>query len=137
MRLVSRLRSSQLAGAAGLFGAALLLAPPPADADRDDWDDRGHHGHYERGPRHHRHHHEHGEWCAPRRAPRYAYYDGPVWYGPPPRAHHARYYCEPCSHWYDDEESFHYHVYHHHHVPPGVLPLVIMATVFGAVFGGY
>jgi hypothetical protein len=118
-----------------------LLAPPPAFAGRD-WDDdddrhsrRHHHRHHHDGDHHHRgrHHHRHGDWCPPHHARPYAYGWGP-------RRHHvrhARYHCEPCSRWYDDEPSFHYHVHHHHHVPSGVIPLVIMATVFGAVFSGY
>jgi hypothetical protein len=60
-----------------------------------------------------------------------------VYYGPPPRAHRARYRCEPCSHWYYDEPAFHRHVHYHHRVPREVLGIVIAATVFGAVFGGY
>ena len=142
MRVASRLRNSHLASMAGLFGAALLVAAPPAAADRDDWDDRDHydrpHRHHDRGHRHHpRRHHQHGDWCPPQHARPYAYNYGygPTWYGP--RVHRSRYYCEPCSHWYDDDASFRYHVHHHHHVPAAVIPLVIMATVFGAVFGGY
>lgn len=142
MRTASRLRHSQMASLAGLLGTALLLAPPPASADRDDWEDRGrsrshrHHDHDD----HHRHkgkgHHRHGDWCPPQHFGRpYARNYGPRYYARPVR--HARFHCEPCGGWYDDRESFHYHVHHHHHVPRGVLPLVIVATVFGAVFGGY
>ena len=143
MRTASRLRHSQMASLAGLLGTALLIAPPPASADRDDWEDRGrsrshrHHDHDD----HHRHggngrHHRHGDWCPPQHFGRpYAHHYGPRHHARPVR--HARYHCEPCGGWYDDRESFHYHVHHHHHVPRGVLPLVIVATVFGAVFGGY
>jgi hypothetical protein len=139
MRLASRLRHSQMASIAGLLGASLILGPPPASADRDDWDDdwdsHSHHGH--RHGHHRDRHHYDGDWCPPRNARPYVRYyeDDGYYYAPRPR--HARYYCEPCHHWYGNEASFHYHVHHHHHVPAGVIPLVIMATVFGAVFGGY
>lgn len=138
----SKLSRSRLASAAAVLGAALMMAPPPATADRDDWEDGDHHGYYERydGHRHkhskRRKHHEHGEWCAPRRYARppvvYAY--EPYHYAPPrPR----RYYCDPCDHWYGTEASFHYHVHHHHHVARALLPAVIAATVFGAIYAGY
>lgn len=155
MRLASRLRASRIAGAAGVLGASLILAPPPAVADRDDWDDRGrwhrrdrdfgwHDDHPDYGGhrgkhyrKHHDRHHVHGDWCEPRRSRGYyAYRPAPVWYVPP-RPYRGRYYCDPCAHWYYDEHAFHRHVHHHHHVPAAVVPLVILATVFGAVFSGY
>lgn len=140
MRLASRLRHSRLATVAGIAGAALLLAPPPAAADRDDWEDDGYsrshrdHGHHHRGHRR-GHHHRHGDWCPPKHARphAYGYYDD----APRRHAHRARYECGPCGHSYHDERAFHRHVHHHHHVPLAVLPIVIAATVFGAVFTGY
>lgn len=139
MRFASRVRHSQLASAAGLLGAALLLAPPPAAAGRGDWDDDDRHErrHYQRRhyQRDHEHHDHGGGWCPPRYARPLADHHGSYWRAP--RVQRARYHCEPCGNWYGDEASFHYHVHHHHHVPIGLLPLVVMATVFGAVFGGY
>lgn len=129
----SSLRRSRLASAA-VLGAALLLAPPPAVAD-DDWEE-------DRGRRHHRHHkhkhrdhHEHGDWCAPRRHARpYVVYEDHHHYAPPRR---PRYYCDPCDHWYGTEASFHYHVHTHHRVARALIPAVIAATVFGAIYAGY
>lgn len=146
MLRASRFRRSRLLSAIALASSALFLAPPPALAD-DDWDDddryerpwRHHHG---RG-RGHQKHHDHGEWCAPRYDRRGSYQ--PRYYEPRPHRYYeyrrpvrqARYHCEPCDHWYRDEPAFRRHVHHHHGVPLAVLPLVILATVFGAVFAGH
>jgi hypothetical protein len=146
-------RSHLFGSAAAVLGAALMLAPPPAAADRD-WDDDGRRGHHSRSHRHDKHdwrhhsgdHHRHGDWCPPRyarpyapryvvRPPVYAYGYGPGWYAPPLRR--SRYYCEPCDHWYTTRVTFHRHVHHHHGIAEALLPAVIVATVFGAIFAGY
>lgn len=131
---------SRLSSAAGLFGAVLMLAPPPVSAG--DWDDDDG-GRVEHGHRHgHRHDHydRRGDWCPPRHGPPpgYGYWGGGYDRPDPPRyVEHARYYCEPCGRWYDDEDDFHYHVRHHHHVAEAVIPLVLGAAVFGWVFWGH
>jgi hypothetical protein len=140
----SGLRLGKRAGAAILTGL-LLWAPPPANADDDDWGDGHRHGgrHWRHDDDDHWHHrgrrHEHGDWCPPRHAPGPRYYPRPYaswgWYGPPPVAH-ARYRCEPCGRWYDDEAEFNYHVHHHHHIAEAVIPLVIGAAAFGWIFYG-
>lgn len=133
---------SRLSSAAALLGTALLLAPPPVSAGYDDWDDddrpRDHYVVRSHGHHHPRHHEEHGDWCPPRHAPPQAYRHGygRGWHEPRPVAR-ARYYCEPCNHWYDDEENFHYHVHHHHHVARAVIPFILATAVFGWVFSGY
>ena len=132
---------SRLSSAACLFGAALLIAPPPVSAGHDGWDDedRPHRHHRGHG---HRHKHEHGEWCPPQRshAPRYYERDDygwePGWYGPRPVAH-ARYRCEPCGRWYDDEASFHYHIHRAHQIAQAAIPLLIGAAAFGWIFYGH
>lgn len=134
-----KLNRSRLASAAAILGAALMMAPPPAVADRDDWEDGDRHRHRQHKQhnkhKHHHGHHEHGEWCAPRRYARpYVAYESHHHYAPPRR---ARYYCDPCDHWYGTESSFHYHVHHHHRVSRALLPAVIAATVFGAIYAGY
>lgn len=133
---------ARLAAAAAVVGAALMLAPPPAAADRD-WDDDDRPDYYEHSDHHHKHkharhhrHHEHGDWCAPRRyaRPHVVYAYEPRRYAPPPR---VRYYCDPCDRWYGSEASFHSHVHNHHRVARALLPAVIAATVFGAIYAGY
>ncbi len=134
----SSLRRSRLASAAAVLGAALLLAPPPAVADDDDWEDRGrgHRRHYKHKQHKHHDHHEHGDWCAPRRYARpYVAYDTHQHHYAPPRR--PRYYCDPCDHWYGTEASFHYHVHSHHRIARALVPAVIAATVFGAIYAGY
>lgn len=156
MRAMSRLHRSRLASATALVGAALLLAPPPAVADDDDWEEDRGRGWYGRSHRHGRgpyyggHVHQHGDWCPPRRHKRrhvhhhhyvpYGYapygYAPYAYYAPPPPRRSHRYYCEPCDHWYGTEVSFHTHIHADHGVSRALIPAVVVATVFGAIFAG-
>ena len=141
----SALRLGKRTGTAILTGL-LLWSAPPASAGRD-WDDDDHRGHrhqrYDDDRHHGRRHHAARRLVRtaspPARRPattgaRHAGRAG--WYAPRPVAH-ARYWCEPCGHWYDDEAAFHGHIHHHHNIAQAVIPLVIGAAAFGWIFYGY
>jgi hypothetical protein len=110
-----------------LIAAALLLAAAPASAD--GW--RKHHKHHWKHARHHwKHHHGHGGYYAPRVVVRHSY-GYPVYhygYGP------ERYYCGPCSHYFESYDHLSYHVHHHHHIAAIELPsLIFQASIGGGV----
>lgn len=117
-----------------LFAAALLLAAAPASAD--GW--RKHHKHHQKHAKHHWKHHGghhrhhdgcgHGGYYAPSYVARHSY-GYPVYYHAP-----ERYYCGPCSHYFESYDHLSHHVHHHHHIAAIELPsLIFQASIGGGV----